>query len=312
MPRSRGSLFLAFVGGLTAVFVIAAGGLYAYREFYEPAKYQYPAERYEPARDATQPIASKEHPGAQAYDPHCNQPQNHDDADLCAQWGAVRAVEETNRLTRVGLKLAAVGFWVAFLGGFFGVVGTAFLVLTFRENRRSADAAHDANRPWLQLEIMRTGALHFGPAGASIEIEVATHNRGDSPATDVLLVADLVPIRVGWWHTNTGQAVGAVRRIIHQTGPARIGGAIRFQGQTPRETVRATVSNAEILAVEVAGEAIYEVGIGVRYRFGDRIGATVQSYTITDTASPKREIYGGTDIPAQRIHLVDTNAGYAV
>ena len=60
---------------------------------------------------------------------------------------------ETNRLTRAALKLGYIGFWVASLGGLLGIVGTAFLIFTFRENRRSADAAHDANRPWIEVTI---------------------------------------------------------------------------------------------------------------------------------------------------------------
>ena len=310
MPRGCWGVILAIVGGLS-LWVLGLAASYSYREFYKPTEYQYPREPYQPARDATKPVAGKEQPAAKAYDPHCQQPQGHDEADLCAQWGAVQAVSETNRLTRIGLKLGFFGFWIALLGGVFGFVGTAFLVMTFRENRRSADAAHDANRPWLQLEIIRVGDLKFSARGAALAVDVRVHNRGPSPATNVLLLAQLIPTKMPMiGDIRTGIAVRAIRRIFEATNN-EIGGTIVFPETTPFEQLNAIANRDEIFAAETGDGAIYELGLGVRYQFGTRVGQTVYSFTVTDNASPRREIRSAEDIESHRIKLVDTSAGYA-
>lgn len=152
----RGNLryILGAFGGLAALAGLGTASLYSYREFYEPAEYDNAAQHYQPARDSTQqPAPIEKQPRAKVYDPHCEQPKNKDDADLCAQWAAVRAVSETNRLTRIALRLGYIGFWIAFMGGVIGIVGTAFLIKTFRENRRSADAAA------VQVKMMQEAQL---------------------------------------------------------------------------------------------------------------------------------------------------------
>ena len=111
-------LVLAALAGLA----VLAGGLggtgYLYYQFGEATENPHAEERFQPARDAMIPgLPMEKQAEARSYQPNCQQPQKYEDADLCAQWGAVKAVNETNRLTRLGLQLAALGFLFAVVGG---------------------------------------------------------------------------------------------------------------------------------------------------------------------------------------------------
>lgn len=182
---------LAMTLGLAVAGIAAMSGLtelllLSYRELYEPAEYDYAVQSYQPARDASRPSpALEQQPRTKAYDPHCEQPQSHEDSDLCAQWSAVRAVSETNRLTRIALKLAYLGFWVALLGGLIGFIGTYFLIRTFRENKRSAEAAVEQVRMSRESQLPDLIVSHLS--------YYAPHNGGmtyaPGPITDGILAA---------------------------------------------------------------------------------------------------------------------------
>ena len=159
---------LAALGGLAAAAALSLAALYSYREFYQPAEHDYAAQRYQPARDATKAVPPpKGQPRAQQYDPHCEQPQNHNDADLCAQWANVRAVSETNRLTRVALRLGYVGFWIALLGGLFGIIGTVLLWLAFQETRA---ANRIARRDYARARLEARKALKHAQSVSEAEL----------------------------------------------------------------------------------------------------------------------------------------------
>lgn len=196
MPRGDWSELVHFVrwlavrdsvgrnlGLLAAGLIILGASAYGYHEFTEATEDPYAAERYQPARDARLPPApAKQQAQARPYEPNCQQPQNHADADLCAQWGGVKAVTETNRLTRLALNLAALGFIFAVTGAFVGVVGTYYLVQAFREAKRSADAAITANRPWLRGELRADPPMWIRDGTFSLNVTVTLKNFGNSPA----------------------------------------------------------------------------------------------------------------------------------
>lgn len=284
MLRSYWRHILAAIGGLAALAVITSASLYSYREFYEPAEYEYPAERYQPARDALEPtFSAKQQPAAKGYDPKCNEPQNRDDADLCAQWSAVRAVHETNRLTRAALKLGFVGFWVAMLGGILGAVGTVFLVMTFRENKRAADAAHDANRPWLEVEIVHVGQLTLTDDKADLKIQVKVTNQGNSPAVNVITFAALDGERGDSPGLYPGKAVNKLGNTLDIWTPEPLGsrhGTTAFPGGGPTQNHVASVRWDEILNARSANSVFLTLAVGVTYRFSGKVGRTVVSFFV--------------------------------
>lgn len=301
MPRGYRSVFVAFCGVVAAGLILAVAG-----HLYKASKQHHPNYDYQPAGAPVRHMDAGTQSPAKPYQPYCENPNSNSDADLCAQWAAVDQVAESNRLSSINLRLAIAAMVLT-------VVATYFLVRTFVENRRSADAAHDANRPWLELEIVRNGALSFTRNGASMDVEVAIHNRGASPATNVMIMARLFPLHPGaYWASPTGAGVHYIRYYFQRTGTNEVGGTMVFPNASPSHKLSAKASQRDIDLNESAGEgAVYELAVGVRYQFGERIGETVYSFTILDSASPKRPIYGSTDIPPERISLVDTNSGYA-
>jgi hypothetical protein len=87
---------------------------------------------------------------------------------------------EAQRTTAIWTKYMGIA---AILGTGFGVVGLALVLATFRQNKRSADAAQDANRPWLELEVL-PGDLWIHD-DINLELRLRVTNRGNSPATNV-------------------------------------------------------------------------------------------------------------------------------
>lgn len=136
MSRSGRRYVVAIIGLLVVTALLSGVAIYYYQQFTKATKDPYAKERYQPARDPVRPKTSPQgQPQSQAYQPNCQQPQNHADADLCAQWSAVKAVTETNRLTRLALGLAALGFLFAVFGALVGLAGTVLIWLAWRETR---------------------------------------------------------------------------------------------------------------------------------------------------------------------------------
>ncbi len=115
----------------------------------------------------------------------------------------------------VGMLLSAVGVFLVFFT--FGETRRAN-ILNMHENvratrralasasqtaaavaaaNRSADAAHDANRPWLELELFHAEPLIFDGNGAHLGLGIKIRNRGSSPATHMLVVSRLIPVPIG-------------------------------------------------------------------------------------------------------------------
>lgn len=144
MPRRYRYVILAGVGCLGLVVL----GWLRYDPVFYGAQDPYPDAEYQPARKATFPPAPGEHePRAKTYDPHCQAPGNRDDSDLCAQWSAVEAVNESNRVAQLALKSG----WLDFLALILTLIFTAWAAWAAQ---RAASAANDA----LAHEIEGAGA----------------------------------------------------------------------------------------------------------------------------------------------------------
>lgn len=283
MPRSYWRIIASIVGGLAALGFLTFAASYSYREFYEPAEYEYPAERYQPARDTSYPVATKEKPTTKPYDPHCDEPQSRDDADLCAQYGAVRAVNETNRLTRIALKLGYIGFWVAVAGGVLGLVGTFYLVKTFRENQRAADAAHDANRPWIEIVVEGPERFRLADILVKADFTASLRNRGNSPATNLMARAVIVPVseRV----TGSEPTLAAILKLMDEWTLRPNTGETIFPGATPpARRYGASLGGEKLAQMRQSNERVrFWVAIGVQYKFGERTGRTYHAYLLKFT-----------------------------
>ena len=108
MLRGYRSAIAATVGGVALVALAATG----YQILDEAEKQPYSSYEYQPARDHLAPAPGKNpRVTARPYQPYCDNPKERDDADLCAQWAAVQAVEESNRLARTPCASPPLKCW---------------------------------------------------------------------------------------------------------------------------------------------------------------------------------------------------------
>ena len=76
----------------------------------------------------------------------------------------------------------------AIAGTGFGIIGVTLVLGTFWENKRAADAAHEANRAWLRLQVGEKEercTLWVKPDALEFSAPVILTNYGRSPALDV-------------------------------------------------------------------------------------------------------------------------------
>lgn len=128
MHGSRRRYLFAIIVGL---IVLLIGGSYTYNEFDKAARQRQANYDYQPAQNARLPNVTAQQSAPQEYQPNCKRPNNRDDADLCAQWGAVQQTTEANRLASLNLRLTLATFFAT-------MFGTALLVWTLWETRATA------------------------------------------------------------------------------------------------------------------------------------------------------------------------------
>jgi hypothetical protein len=93
---------------------------------------QHASYHYQPARNETQPARPLlGQPKARQYNPSCQAPVNREDSDLCAQWSAVEAVNESN-------GLATINLWLSVITVLMTATGTSLLLWTLWETRQTA------------------------------------------------------------------------------------------------------------------------------------------------------------------------------
>lgn len=159
-------------------------GLNGYAAFVHAEAPIYPELLYQPARDHLEhPLANRSNRLAQPYEPYCDTPRNQDDADLCAQWAAVQAVEESNRLNRLGLLLN-FGESAALV---VSLVFTAWAALAAAKAAREAERATEGSEKALAIAERNAEA-----ATRQVEITQDTANRQLRPYIDFLNVEIIV------------------------------------------------------------------------------------------------------------------------
>jgi hypothetical protein len=140
----------------------------------------------------------QEHAGtSESYQALCDSPIDASQADLCQQWRSAQRAEEVASYTFAGLFLSAgalVGlFWTVILSN----KATNAATSATKAAVRSAEAAEKAyladNRPWVNMEFLRME--DFAP-GKPVEVYVALHNLGKTPALDTKVWVKAVKVRI--------------------------------------------------------------------------------------------------------------------
>jgi len=210
MPRSYWRIALV-LAGLAIIGLLATGYLLLENAENQP----YPREQYQPARDANilKPARAPTVP-TRPYEPNCRAPQSRDDADLCAQWGAVQAATEGNRLTRIDLRVtyfefAALVISLVFTG--WAAMAAAKAAGIAEESTRGAERAldmaaksaaaaekqvaisEDTARRQLRAYLTFNEIIINFPKG-DWKIQVAWRNGGQTPAYHVLAYVDWIEL----------------------------------------------------------------------------------------------------------------------
>ena len=169
--RWRICLLVAF-----AVLLIVAAVLNGYAEFNRAETSSYAELRYQPARDHLERFrAARSHRAAYPYEPYCDAPLDQGDSDLCAQWAAVQAVEESNRLSRLGLLLT-FGESLALI---ISLIFTGWAALAAAKAARIAEEATEGSNKALAIAERNANAV-----SKHVEIAQDTANRQLRPYID--------------------------------------------------------------------------------------------------------------------------------
>lgn len=191
-----------------------------------------------------------------------------------------------------------VAYFTLWLVGFTGVLAVSTIglwIVTWRASasqardmRRSievavntAEAAHDANRPWIEAVITEKREFHIRPELARVGFKVSLRNKGNSPATAVTARAVLVAVPESEPATGSSalDRLGAVMDYVEDVQPNR--GISIFPGvELPPQPYGSNIFRERL--EEAAGgfgkQVRFWVAIGVRYKFGNREGQTIYAY----------------------------------
>lgn len=227
----------AIIAGLAALLVAFGMGAYTVG-LNQPQEERYQAYRQpaEQPRQADPPGAAGPGPDALQYRTPCSQPEGRDESDLCAQWRAAKAAENSAFWTKWG-------FWI-------GVVGSSLLlwqiILTrqaVEDTSEATEAMREANRiqqtairPWIDLLPDTAEISHrevwwrdgkpvgstIGAGDPSINATIKIKNVGKTPAYDIFWQSGRLR---GQW-----QLVG--EPDIHAPNDERFYGQVATQGGT--------------------------------------------------------------------------------
>jgi hypothetical protein len=113
------------------------------------------------------------------------------------------SAEEEKKKRRETIK-----FRVELTGAFVLVIYTAFTILMWCANKKAAEAAKSAadtaakqlemtDRPWVAIEVAITSPLIYDDKGVRLDFSFVPKNIGHSPAQNVLIAPELLPVFMG-------------------------------------------------------------------------------------------------------------------
>jgi hypothetical protein len=206
----------------------------------------------------------------------------------------------------------------ALLGMFLSAIGVALVYTTFRETQRAADAAHDANRPWLEVCVcVNEIVLDHGGVSASINFQIL--NRGNSPATYAVTILRLgVLSRAGdpYYVEERGddpaltKVKGALGRLRKRD---RLYGTTIFPEGHETKDKRASINIRELDAVRgpLRRQLNLYLAAAVHYRFGGRTGETLVSFAVHTRGPPIDYDHLPAEFERSYVLLKETGNAYA-
>lgn len=124
-------------------------------------------------------------PPGYSADP-CYDAKDQNVAAFCAQWKAADAAQSSADATWWTVYLGGSGLALAVITMAAAIAAAYFAKKAADETKRGADAAHNANRPWLDIDLkLHNVSVNFDRKGYCLQLELTPLNAGTSPATDV-------------------------------------------------------------------------------------------------------------------------------
>lgn len=252
------------------------------------------------------PLSAQTRAKCEAEEYYSAHQAQHDDADLEAQ-----------RTTAVWTSYLGIA---GIIGTAFGLLGVVLVLLTFRENKRAADAAHDANRPWAEGEKPNDISMSLTDEGIKLSAYVTVVNHGNSPALHVLAQGRLAVKNMADDTTPSITLSGIDAALFDWEKQHRARGMIAFPNKPIRLIIQCELPIEKIRAAEGAppNDCFYLLTIGISYRFGEALCRTFNAYVLMTPegrtifgapyAVPKNTEYRVLD---SQIKLADSLEGYA-
>lgn len=173
-------------GAASIVFALAGLALGGAAPPQEQAPSGKAAEQIQPAAPSTPDYS----PYADQQADSCYYAQDHDAADLCAQWRAALAAEKAAELSRTGNLIGGAGVLFSFLSivlVFFALRQTEHSLV---EARKANKLAHDASQRELRAYVNVTQvAVSPFESGRVPVFALELTNTGNTPARDVRLIS---------------------------------------------------------------------------------------------------------------------------
>lgn len=187
---------IAAVAGIVLLFITFGLGLYVGALNY-PEQQRYQPYRYAPDKPSEiEPTLPAGQVGAQPqeYRSPCSNPKGRDESDLCAQWRAANAGEDS-------AFWAKWGFWIG-LGGMIGLFWTLYYTRKAVEDtglatdamRQSNAIAENAQRPWIDIQAELVGFSRPTPSTVKFDVSVTFKNTGAMVAENFYAVAKGIPM----------------------------------------------------------------------------------------------------------------------
>lgn len=228
MPRGYRSIIAAL--GLAIITAAFGLGFYAasldYTDEQRHQPYRYAADKpIEVDAAASVPTQSFE------YRSPCDNPKGREESDLCAQWRAAEAAQESALWTRLGFFLGIAGtiglFWTLYYTRE-AVKDTGDATVAMREsNAITRDFSKRQIRAYVSLDLADISLKLI--VGEPYSINVVAINNGSTPATNVSFSNSLGAAPPDWqWDDEIAARSDTYLTVLHSQVPSNYAMATKF------------------------------------------------------------------------------------
>lgn len=163
-PWRAGLIVSAIIATAAVLLLLGLPGYVGYAEIerlrQEKSAYNGydPTEHGVPLRGSAPSFPSAEHQEARVNHATCVNPYSREDADLCAQWAAVKAVRVGNDIGISSLRASLVGTLLGAIGILLTAVGIVVASLASRDAARAVRAFENVDRGFVSFKVARSNA----------------------------------------------------------------------------------------------------------------------------------------------------------